>query len=82
VRGLAKPRPDRRGFSFPELTFPLIVLYAMTADDARARAKECKWRAETTDDPSAKQLQEFLAKQWLIIADQLDYLEKTSATDP
>jgi hypothetical protein len=39
VRGLAKPRPDRRGFSFPELTFPLIVLYAMTADDARARAK-------------------------------------------
>ena len=60
----------------PELRFPLTVSYAMTADEARARGKECKERAETISEPYAKHLQEFLAEQWLIIADQLDHLEK------
>jgi hypothetical protein len=44
----------------------------MTAEEARARAKECEQIASTTDDPTVRGINEYLAEQWHILADQLE----------
>jgi hypothetical protein len=43
----------------------------MTAEEARARAKDCEDRANSTDDPTVRSLNQYLAEQWLILADKL-----------
>ena len=44
----------------------------MTADEARARAKECKDRANATHELTVKSINEYLAYQWLLLADRLE----------
>jgi hypothetical protein len=44
----------------------------MTAEEARARAQQCEQIASTTDDPTVRSFNEYLAEQWHMIADQLE----------
>jgi hypothetical protein len=44
----------------------------MTAEQARARARECEERANSADDPTIRNINEYLANQWHLLADQLE----------
>jgi hypothetical protein len=44
----------------------------MTAEEARARAKECQERADSADEMTVKNVNAYLAHQWRLLADQLE----------